>query len=133
MPTIHTTDYGLVVRASDARGTYHYLADSLGTPTEGGWTREEDAMAALEGDGPEPDFAIDIRGRRGLEALAGALGMGAAADYVAEFGSRPAPGREGDWDVTAWTGAWTELEHQGATRADHDGCLEAWRDSFYHR
>src|SRR5262249_22221769 len=133
MPTIFSNADGQVVEAHDARGTYYYLTDGLGEPVEGGWLGRDDAIARLEGDGPEPDFAIDSRGRRGLAARAARLGKDAHVDYCAEFGHWPVPGREGDWDVTAWTEAWTELEHEGATKADHDDYYEQWCDEFFSR
>ena len=64
MPTIFSNADGQVVQASDARGTYYYLADGSGEPTEGGWYRPTDAIARLEGHGPAPDFAIDTKGNR---------------------------------------------------------------------
>jgi hypothetical protein len=66
MPTIYSTENGQVVRASDMLGSYYYLADSLGTPTEGAWIREDDAIAFLNGDesAPAPTLEIDEQGYR---------------------------------------------------------------------
>lgn len=67
MATIYSTQDGQVVRSSDAYGQYYYLADGLGTPTAGGWEREEDAIAALDGEGPAPTLEIDEQGYRLVE------------------------------------------------------------------
>jgi hypothetical protein len=133
MPTIFSNADGQVVEAHDAHGTYYYLADGLGEPTEGGWLGRDDAIARLEGRGPEPDFAIDTRGRRGLAARAARLGRESQVDYYEEFGARPVPGQEGDWAFIAWMEVWLLLESEGATQDDHEDCLQAWRDGFFGR
>jgi hypothetical protein len=65
MATIVQNENGMVVEARDSRGTYYYLADDLGTPTEGGWHEKVDAVAALnEQPGIGPTLEIDERGNR---------------------------------------------------------------------
>ena len=64
MATIHSSDKGQVVEARDDYGRYYYIADGLGTPTAGVWDTEEDALAALEGGGPEPAAEMNERGER---------------------------------------------------------------------
>lgn len=67
MATIYSNANGQVVQSIDELGDYYYLADGLGEPTDGAWTRQEDAIAALDGEGPAPDHRINGRGERILE------------------------------------------------------------------
>jgi hypothetical protein len=63
-----------------------------------------------------------------------ALGGNAADAYYNEFEVSPADdGKDsvGDWDMAAWEGHWHELKDSGATDADYETCLEAWRQGFW--
>lgn len=70
MSTIYRSDRGQLIEASDAYGTFYYLADAFGAPCQGGWTDRDTAIAswetleASEDEYPEADVMLDDRGRR---------------------------------------------------------------------
>jgi hypothetical protein len=96
MPTIYSTENGQVVKASDLLGVYYYVADSLGTPTEGAWLEEEHAIAYLDGDesAPAPILEMDEQGWRLVEC-------GSCGRQVRALDSAPAADDDEAWDAEA--------------------------------